>query len=187
MKLDEIMEKRRAYRSLEKIEISEKIIREIAEEVRLAPSCFNYQPWNFIFVTDKEMLDRITSEMMSKSNDWTKRASTIVAVFSKKKDDCVVKNREYFLFDTGMATAYLILKATDMGLVAHPIAGYDEDKTKEILNIPEEYTLITLLIIGKHSEEINELLTDKQAEIEKNRPERKKIDEFIYQNKYESD
>jgi len=87
---------------------------------------------------------------MSKGNAWVQAASLIIAVFSKKELDCLIKEREYYLFDTGMATAFIILRATELGLVAHPIAGFNEDAVKEILGIPEEMRLITLVIVGKH-------------------------------------
>ncbi|MFW6196951.1 MAG: nitroreductase family protein [Thermoplasmatota archaeon] len=179
MDVKDAIEERRAYRSLEKIEIDDKIINKLGVAAQLTPSCFNNQPWNFVFVKSEERLKKL-EPVMSKNNKWTNNASLIVAVFSKKDDDCVVKGREYHLFDTGMATAFLILRATELGLVAHPIAGYDEEETKELLDIPEEYRLITLVIIGKYSEESTDLLTEKQAEREKERPERKDLDELIH-------
>ena len=54
-----------------------------------------------------------------------------------------------------MATAFLILRAMEIGLVAHPIAGYNVEKVKEILEIPDDMNVITLVIIGKKSEKIN--------------------------------
>jgi nitroreductase len=81
-----------------------------------------------------------------------------------------------------MATAFIILRATELGLVAHPIAGYNEDVAKEILGIPEDMQVITLVNVGKHSEIIGPLLTEKQAETEKKRPERLPLKEFAYVN-----
>jgi hypothetical protein len=50
----------------------------------------------------------------------------IIAVFSQKDLDCIRRGgREYYLFDTGMATAFMILRAMGLGLVAHPIAGFN--------------------------------------------------------------
>jgi len=132
MDLKNIIDKRRAYRSLEPVEITENLVRDIAECVRLAPSCFNNQPWRFVFVYEPRMLKKLKSALSS-GNEWATTASMIVAVFSKKELDCVSDGRDYYLFDTGMGTAYLILRATDLGLVAHPIAGYDEGKVKSIL------------------------------------------------------
>ncbi len=121
---------------------------------------------------------------MSRGNEWTQYSSMIIAILSKKELDCDIKGREYFLFDTGMATAFMILRATELGLVAHPIAGFREAEVKNILNIPEDMKVITLVIVGKHSEEIKPLLTEKQAEAEAERPERLPLEKFAYYNKY---
>jgi len=124
-------------------------------------------------------------DALSNGNEWAKSASMIIAVFSKKEDDCLIHDREYFLFDTGMATGFLILRATELGLIAHPIAGYSPRKTREILNIPDNYNIISLIIVGKKSKDINPVLSEKQIEAEKKRPERKFFEEFIYLNKYQ--
>jgi len=121
---------------------------------------------------------------MNKGNEWTKTASLIIAVASRRDMDCVVKEREYYLFDTGMATAFLILRATELGLVAHPIAGFDEEKAKEILGIPVDMRLITLVNIGKHVLPPNALLNEKQAEAEKERPERLPLNEIMRMNHF---
>jgi len=83
-----------------------------------------------------------------------------------------------------MATALIILRATELGLVAHPIAGFSPKKTREILGIPDEMNVITLVIVGKHSQNTNTLMTEKQIETERERPERITIDKFVYMNHY---
>lgn len=181
MDVKDAIEKRRAYRSLESVDITEDLIKELEHSISLAPSCFNNQPAKFVFVYEPQALKQLFSAI-SKGNEWVQLSSLIAAVFSKKEHACVVKGREYYLFDCGLATAFLVLKATELGLVAHPIAGYDEVKVKEILNIPSDMTVITLVVIGKHSEAINEILTDKQKEIEKKRPERLPAEKVFYIN-----
>ena len=186
MDVKQAIHTRRAYRSLESVEITERFVRELAESAQLAPSCFNNQPWRFVFVYDLDVLEKLHGAM-SRGNQWVQAASMIIAVFSGKDLDCLIKGREYYLFDTGMATAFIMLRATELGLVAHPIAGYREDAVKEILGVPEEMTLITLLIVGQHAEIIGPLLSDKQAEWEKNRPERLPLEEFVHVNSFTPD
>jgi len=183
MDITQVLKKRRAYRSLDPVEITEETISALAESARLSPSCFNNQPWRYVFVYQRKKLEQ-AFEALSRGNEWAKRASLIIAVFSKPENDCRIKGRDYYLFDTGMATACIILKATEMGLVAHPIAGFDEEKIREILNISEDMQVITLLIVGSHSAAVNPALSDKQVQWEKERPERLPINEFIYRNVY---
>ena len=185
MEVKDAIEKRRAYRSLESIEIDRELIEDLAKTAQLTPSCMNQQPWKFVFVDEKEQLAKLFSTLSS-GNKWANKASLIIAVFSKPKNDCVIGERLYYLFDTGMATAFMILRATELGLVAHPIAGFNEEQAKIILSIPEEMRLITLVIIGKHSNEINPVLSDAMKLGEKQRPPRKQIEDFIFINRYEN-
>jgi nitroreductase len=177
MDVRDAIERRRAYRSLEETEIAEETVMDLARHAALAPSCFNKQPWRYHFVYGREALEKLHGAL-AKGNEWARAASMIVAVHSRKDLDCDVQGREYYLFDVGLSTAFLVLRATELGLVAHPIAGFDEGAAKEILGIDEGMKLITLVIVGKHSDSINDLLTEKQAEAEAERPERLPVDEI---------
>ena len=183
MDVKEAIDTRRAYRSLEKVKITKNIIEDFSECARLSASCFNNQPWKYIFVYDEEKLRKM-HEALSSGNEWAKKASMIIVVLGKKDEDCVIYDRIYYRFDIGLATQNIILRATELKLVAHPIAGYSPKKTREILGIPEDLDVITLVIVGKHSKKINDFLSDKQKKAEKKRPERKKIEDFVFYNSY---
>ena len=183
MDVKEAISKRRAYRSLEPVEITEDLIRDLAECVQLTASCFNNQPWRYVFVYDSQVLKEMHAALSS-GNEWAQKASMIIVVLGRKEDDCIIRDRIYFQFDIGMATSAMILRATEIGLVAHPIAGYSPKKTREILGIPENVDVIALVIVGKHSDKIDPVLSEKQVEAEKERPVRKRIDEFVYLNRY---
>jgi nitroreductase len=183
MDVKEAINKRRAYRSLTPVEITDELIRDLAESAQLFCSCFNNQPWRYVFVYDPEMLKKMHSAL-SQGNEWAQAASMIIAVFSKSELDCQIKGRNYYFFDTGMATAAIILRATELELVAHPIAGYSPKKTREILGIPDDMEVIALIIVGGHSEEISPVLSEKQREAEKKRPYRMPIDKFAHKNIY---
>ncbi len=183
MDVKKAIKERRAYRSLAPVEINRELIEDLAESASLAPSCFNKQPWRYVFVHAESKLSEL-HEVLAKGNEWAESASMIIAVLAKAEDDCVLSGREYYLFDVGLATSMLILRATELGLVAHPIAGYDEAATKEVLNIPDDYTVITLINVGKKAEEISGILSDKQVADEKTRPDRKKLSGFVYENNF---
>jgi nitroreductase len=183
MDVREAIELRRAYRSLDPVEITDELIKDLAKSASLAPSCFNYQPWKFVFVRDPAVLEEMHATL-SRTNAWVRSASMIIAVFSREDDDCKVRGRVYNNFDTGMATAFLILRATELGLVAHPIAGFREKRVKEILGIPEEMQVITLVNVGRHTETLNENLTEEQKLTEKKRPERRPFEKFAFFDSY---
>lgn len=183
MDVKDAIEKRRAYRSLAPVEITKELVEDLTRHAQLCATCFNNQPARFVFVYDTKILDRV-KEALNKGNAWALVGSMIIAVFSKAELDCDIKDRLYFLFDTGQAAAFLQLRATELGLVAHPISGYNEELVKEILDIPKEMTVISLIIVGKKSEKLNPVLSEKQIASEKTRPERLPLEKICFLNKY---
>jgi nitroreductase len=174
---------RRAYRSLEPVKITRELVEDLAAHAGLSASCFNNQPWRFVFVYDRDVLEEMWGAL-SKGNMWVRLASMIVAVFSRPEDDCRIRGRAYHQFDVGMATATLVLRATELGLVAHPIAGFSPKKVRETLGIPDEYQVITLVNVGKKADGIHPYLSEDQARTELERPDRLPLEMYAYHNRY---
>lgn len=170
MDVKEAILKRRAYRALGPVEITDDMIQQLATAAQLTASCFNNQPWRFVFARSPQSLAKVRAGL-NKGNEWAHRASVIIAAFARKEHDCLIKEREYYLFDLGMAVSALQLRATEMGLVAHPIAGYDPAAIRRALGIPDDCMVITLINVGKKSDDLS-ALTDWQASQEKERPPR---------------
>lgn len=183
MDVKEAIETRRAYRALAPAEITDELIADLAEAARLAPSCFNNQPWRFVFARDRDVLAKL-HEALPEANAWATAGSMIIGVASRKDLDCDIHGREYFLYGSGLATAFLVLRATELGLVAHPIAGYGHKAAKEALGVPEDMTLIALVVVGRHDPDATELMTEKQREAEPVRPERKPLSEIAFTDRY---
>lgn len=167
MELTTAIETRRSLRSLAPFRVTEDLVRDLAHHAGKAPSCMNKQPWRFVFVYEEPHLTSLKGALSSPGNNWALNAPLIVAVATKNDLDCTTGGREYAIFDTGLASMQLILRAVDLGLVTHPIAGYDEEKAKAALGVPAEWRLITLITVGAKSETINPALSDRQKEGEK--------------------
>jgi nitroreductase len=179
------IEARRAKRALSEQAIPRKTAETLLRAAHLAPSCFNSQPWRLIAVDDPETLTAIKHAMPG-ANYWAKPSPLIVAVVSRRDLDCTLSDqRDYYLFGCGMAVGNLMIQATEMGLVAHPIAGYRPVAVKEVLQIPEDYVLITLVIVG-HSGDVS-ALSDKHREIELGPRERKPLDAIAAWNRFAFD
>ncbi|MBN1532455.1 MAG: nitroreductase family protein [Spirochaetes bacterium] len=184
MDVKEAIAARRAYRALEPVEVTDGIIRELATAAQLTASCFNNQPWRFVFARDGEALAGIHG-CLNKGNEWVHRASLIIAAFAAREHDCIIKEREYYLFDLGMAVSSMQLRATELGLVAHPIAGFEPEKIRGVLGIPEGNTVITLLIVGKKSGDTGGL-TQWQLEAEASRPSRLPLENICSIDRYDA-
>jgi len=184
LNVKDAINQRRAYRSFDPIEITNDLILELARVAQIAPSCLNSQPWQFVFIYGKENIEKILPVFSKKNQVWIKYASLMIAVISKLNNDCILGEREYYLFDTGLASAFIVLRATELGLVSHPIAGFNEAKAKQLLKIPDDMRLITFINIGKKSDIINPDLSEPQKLGEKQRPPRKSLPEFVFINQY---
>ncbi|MDI3472280.1 MAG: glutaredoxin-dependent peroxiredoxin [Thermotogaceae bacterium] len=175
LELNENISFRRAFRAVKSDPISDEEIKTLIRAAHLAPSCANKQPWRFVIVRNEEKLKKL-HEALSDGNYWMKYAPAIIVVHTKDELDCQLSdNRNYALYDTGTAVGFLVVQATQMGLIAHPIAGFEPLKVKELLNI--EGTVITLIAVGRWGN--FDILNDKHLQIEKS--ERRRVDlEEIY-------
>lgn len=183
MDVVEAIRARRARRALDTRPVEDEKLEALVEAVRLSASCFNNQPWRIVICKGEEALAAIKSTL-SKGNVWATRAPVIMVVCAKPPEDCQLSDRrDYFLFSTGLSIGQLELRATELGLVAHPIAGYDPLKAKSILGIPEDYIVITYVNIGYLGTD-DSLLSDKQKIAEKERPERKPVGENFFLDKW---
>jgi nitroreductase len=179
----EAINNRRALRAIDARMIEDDKINALVEAARLSASCFNNQPWRFVFCASPESVNLLRTAL-PKGNAWAARAPMIIVVAAAEKDDCQLGDRrDYFLFDCGLSVGQILLQATELGLVAHPIAGFDSGKVKIILGIPEEYVVITLIICGYRGQD-DSLLSDKQKAVETVRPERKPIRDNIFRDSW---
>lgn len=154
---------RRAFRGLRTDPVEDEKLLRLFEAAHLAPSCANKQPWRFLVVRTRENLEKL-HEALSGGNYWMKNAPAIVIVYTKDEFDCQLSdNRNYAWFDTGLAVGFLLIQATQMGLVAHPVAGYDPIKVKESFGI--DGSIVTLIAIGKWGK--FDQLNEKHFEAEK--------------------
>jgi len=184
MNVKEALESRRSYRAFEPVEITDELIRELAAAAQLMPSCFNNQPWKFVFVRTKEALAKVHAALPA-ANGWVKKASVIVAAFARKENDCVIKEREYYLFDLGQAVGALQLRATELGLVAHPIAGFDNEKVRLALGIPEGNMVLVLINVGKRSADLEGLTPPQAAQETGPRPPRLALENIYSVDAYD--
>lgn len=121
------------------------------EAARWAPSAFNMQPWRFVLARTPEDAARFHSFISESNLVWAKKAPAIAAVLSQKADPERGPNRTH-AFDTGAAWGFLALEAARRGIATHPIGGFDRDKAREVLQVPEDYDIWALVIIGYRGE-----------------------------------
>lgn len=147
-KVSDNIQIRRALRGMRTDSVSDEELKTLIQAAHLAPSCMNKQPWRFIVVRTKEKLEKL-HEALSSGNYWMKSAPAIIIVYTASELGCQLSDgRNYSIFDTGTAVGLLLSQATQMGLIAHPVAGYSPEKVKELFDIDKNSVVITLIAVG---------------------------------------
>ena len=182
MILDEIM-KRRSGRAYTDKPISDEMLNSILEAGRWAPSCANTQAWNFVVLREPDALTK-AHEHLSKGNAWGKAAPVMLLVTAKEDGGCPAHGLPYFAMDVGLAVENILLQAVHLGLMGHPTAGWNEDGLKEVLNIPEEYRIVTVIFLGYEGD--FDKLDERTREKEKNPRTRKELSEIVHWNGWQS-
>ena len=174
--------KRWSPRAMSGESITKNDLMTLFEAARWAPSSYNHQPWKFIYaMRGTPEWNSLFSLLVEFNQNWCKNAAVLVVIISKNNFEYNNKLSRTHSFDTGSAWENLALQATDMNLVSHGMEGFDYDRAKKELGIPDDFTVEAMCAIGKPGKKEN-LPTDLQ---EKEAPSgRKPITEFIFHEKF---
>lgn len=181
-KLNPVILNRWSPRSMTGEKISHEELMALFEAARWAPSSFNNQPWRFIYAERQtEHWDGLFNLMIEFNQSWAKNAAVLVVVISAKNFEYNDKPSRTHAFDAGSAWENLAIEATTRGLVTHAMEGFDYDKARKDLGVPDDYEIHAMIAIGKLGKKEN-LPKDLQ---EKEIPsDRKPLSEIIMEGKF---
>lgn len=152
-KINPLILSRWSPRALSGVEISDKDLMSLFEAARWAPSSYNNQPWRFIYAKrNTEHWDRLFNLMVDFNKQWAKNAAALVVVVSHKNFEHNGKPSRTHGFDTGAAWENLALEAASRGLATHGMEGFDYEKARKELGIPDSYEVMAMVAIGKRGD-----------------------------------
>jgi nitroreductase len=125
-------------------------LRSLFEAASWAASCFNEQPWRYIFATqaEPEQFQKILGLLMERNQQWAKTAYALGFSAGKKTFSQNGKANRFGLHDTGAATANLAIQATALGLRCHFMGGFDTQRARSEFHIPDDFELGAAFAIG---------------------------------------
>ena len=130
--------------------IAEEDLMVLFEAARWAPSSFNNQPWRILYARrDGEHWSLFLDLLVESNRVWARNAAALLLFISKTSFDHNGKPARTHSFDTGAAWENLALQATLHGYVVHGMQGFDYDRAKTALGIPEEYQVEAMVAVGK--------------------------------------
>ena len=135
------LKSRRSKRKFLPRPVPKKVVEDIIDCGRLAPSAVNIQPVEFIVVTSKGSRKKIAE--MTDHGRFIAEAPVCIAVFSRQT--------KYYLEDGCAASENILLAAHAHGLGACWVAGSKKsyaEKVRQLLGVPQEFKLITLIPLG---------------------------------------
>ena len=150
MEFREVIQTRKSIRLFSEQKIEKEKLDYILDCTRLAPSWANKQCWRFVVVTNKETIQALAKTTLI--NRWLKTAPMIVVACGDPIESGTYNGIDYYTVDVAIAFEHLILSATDVGLATCWIAGFDEQKVKEILGLPKRIRVVALTPLGYASE-----------------------------------
>ncbi len=140
----EAIRRRRSVRRYTGEDIPRLHLEQIVDAGRLAATGYNRQPWHFVVVTERKMIQRLTV-----AAEWMDKAAAIIALV-------LDPTTEFWLEDGAAAVENMLIAATALGYGACWLEGDTlplEDTLKELLGVPEEKRLLTLVPVGVPAEQ----------------------------------
>jgi nitroreductase len=180
--IDKIFIQRWSPRAMSGESMSNDELMSLFEAARWAPSSYNNQPWRFVYAKRETPAWNTLFNLLAPANQqWAKNAAVLLVVVSHNTFDYNGNVALTHSFDTGAAWENLALQASLKGLIAHGMQGFDYDRAKKELVIPDGYTVEAMVAIGYPGKK-----EDLPPELQKNEhpSDRNKVETFVFEGKW---
>ena len=153
--LFDILRSRRSIRKFQNKEVEKEKIDVILKSALLSPSSRSIRPWHFIAITDAELLRQL-SQCREPGPQYLASAPLAIVVIADKGSSDV------WIEDTSIASIIIQLTVQDLGLGScwiqvrerfHTEQETAEEYIREVLEIPEQYSVECIIAIGYPAEE----------------------------------
>lgn len=129
--------------------LTERELKTLFEAARWAPSTYNEQEWRFLYAPHgSQHWPTFLGLLMEANQVWCRNAGVLVVVLSHKVFERNGKPNPVHTFDSGAAFENLALQGAAMGLVVHGMAGFDRDKARAELRVPDDYDVEAMIALG---------------------------------------
>lgn len=141
-----------SQRALSGEPIPDEVLFTFLEAARWSPSGGNTQPWRFLYAKrDSSHWADFLGLLNERNQSWAQRASALVLVLSARTRNTQGGSAPLrsHSFDTGAAWSALALQARLSGWSARGIGGFDHERARELLHVPDNYQVEIAIAIGR--------------------------------------
>jgi nitroreductase len=146
--------------------LSDADLNRLFEAARWAPSTYNEQEWRFLYARrETPHWDTFFSLLVEGNQQWCGNGAVLLVICSHKVFERNGKPNPVHTFDTGAAFENLALQGAQMNLVVHGMAGFDRGKARALLNVPDDYDVEAMAVIGRpgNPDDLPEALRDREV------------------------
>lgn len=162
----------RAVRRFSDRPVPDEALERILEAGRRAPSSKNTQPWEFVVVTDRDLLRRL-----AEVGDYAGHLAGATVAVALVTADAPATSLAHQLYDLGHATQNMMLAACDLGIGSVHAAVYDQALVRKLLALPADRRCDYLVSFGYPS---SEGLLDRQRRKVPRRP----LEEIVHRERW---
>jgi nitroreductase len=135
---------RRNFRGFTDRAIPDSDLDRVLEAGRIAPSSQNNQPWDFVVVTDRQMLRDLSGVWRGGGHIATAAAAIAMVIPDEEEPRVRERNR----FDIGQATMQMMIAAADLGIGSGHSAVGDQDMARSVLHVPQDRLVAFVIDLG---------------------------------------
>jgi nitroreductase len=160
-------------------EITREELMQMLEAARWAMSCFNNQSWRFLYAYRNTLHWETFFNLLTPGNQaWCRNAAALLVTVSKTTFDHNNKPARTHSYDTGAAWYSFALQGVMMGLVVHGMQGFNYDRAKEELGVPDGYQVEAMAAVGRPGDpdDLPQNLQEREVP-----SQRRKIEEFAFE------
>jgi nitroreductase len=164
--VDKLFLDRWSPRAMSGEEIPVEDLRSLFEAARWAPSSYNNQPWRIVYARrDTKHWQTFLDLLVEGNRAWARNASALLLFVSKETFDFNGQPYPTHSFDTGAAWENLALQGALRGYVTHGMQGFDYDRARRELKIPDGFRVEAMVAVGKpgNIEDLSEQARQKEA------------------------
>jgi nitroreductase len=132
--------------------VPEDVLNSIFESARWAASSYNEQPWRFLVAKTADDLKKFHSFLVPGNAAWATAAPVMILTLGKKTFTHNGKPNQTYAHDVGAASAFMALSASQHGLFAHGMVGFDGELARATMAIPADYEPIAMWALGYRGE-----------------------------------
>lgn len=145
--------KRRSIRIYDRKKLEKETITKLLQAAMAAPSASNSRPWEFVVVTDNDILDKMRGKLKY-GNYNAPAAMVICGNIAIAQNESAIR---YWVQDCSAATENLLLAAAGLGLGTCWVASYPKEDVmamlRDTLEIPEDVFPLNVIFVGYPAEE----------------------------------